>query len=125
MSELKAKVRSEHIALIEESSKKIDGWIEQIESKKRVRVSRKDIVNWFIARSPELLSNSDHLAISEAFYDEEALLRQLLRQVKQAKKAGHSPVLDVIVRAKKGESKKLSLESVEPTQITSSDLNSE
>lgn len=81
------KPQGQHVVLTKASSKKINHWLKQIEAKK-VKLSRKEFLNWFIEKSPENLSNSDLNAIVEKYYNEEAFLRQLLREVKQAKKDG-------------------------------------
>jgi hypothetical protein len=95
----------ENVVLNESASQKIDRWLEQIAAK-RVRLSRKEFLNWFIEKSSDNLSNSDLNAIVERYYDEEAFLRQLLREVKQAKKDGGPSSLEVIVRQRKPESKR-------------------
>ena len=63
------KVRLEHISLNQSSSKKIDRWLEQVEAK-RVRLSRKEFVNWLIEKSSDNLSSADLNSIVERFYDE-------------------------------------------------------
>jgi hypothetical protein len=102
------KVRRDLVALTDLSSQKVNIWLEQIRTKKRgVKISKKDLLNWLIEKTPDILSNSDLNAIVEKFYDEEALLRQLLRDVKKAKIEGSSPLaLDLVLRAKKADSKK-------------------
>lgn len=104
----KQKKRHEHVALSELATKKITNWIEQAAAKKKgVRVSRKDFVNWLIEKSPENLSGGDLNSLIERFYDEASFLRQLLREVQQAKKEGHTePALEFIVRTKKSDQKK-------------------
>jgi hypothetical protein len=100
--------RYEHIALSEVASEKITSWIEQVSVKKKgVRITRKDFVNWLIEKSSENLSNGDLNSLIDRFYDEASFLRQLLREVKTAKKNGQTePALEFIVRAKKTEQKK-------------------
>jgi len=106
-TEKKTKPNLEHIALVESSSQKLDRWIEQVNAKKKIRIARRDLLNWWLTRSPENLSNGDVNALIEEFYDEEAFLRQLLRDVKKAKKEGQTdPTIEVVVRAKKSEQKK-------------------
>lgn len=106
-NEPKPKRQVEHIALSEESSKKITNWIEQVQTKKKgVRITRKDFLNWRIEEDPDVLSSKDVNALIEQFYDEESLLRQLLRDIKKAKKNGQAePTLELVVRAKKTEQK--------------------
>lgn len=104
----KLKKRQEHIALSEIATNKITNWIEQAAAKKKgVRVTRKDFVNWLIEKSPENLSGGDLNSLIDRFYDEASFLRQLLREVQQAKKDGLTePALEFIVRSKKSEQKK-------------------
>ena len=100
--------RHEHIALSELASEKITNWIEQAANKKKgVRITRKDFVNWLIEKSPDNLGGADLNSLIDRFYDEASFLRQLLREVKNAKKNGQTePALEFIVRAKKSEQKK-------------------
>lgn len=86
-SEPKPKKHVEHIAISEASSQKITNWIEQVQARKKgVRITRKDFLNWRLEEYPDVLSSKDLNALIERFYDEESLLRQLLRDVKKAKK---------------------------------------
>lgn len=107
-SENKISKRYENIALSEIASAKITSWIEQVGIKKKgVRITRKDFVNWLIEKSPENLSNGDLNSLIDRFYDEASFLRQLLREVKTAKKNGQTePALEFIVRTKKADQKK-------------------
>lgn len=107
-SENKISKRYEHIALSEIASAEITSWIEQVGIKKKgVRITRKDFVNWLIEKSPENLSNGDLNSLIDRFYDEASFLRQLLREVKTAKKNGQTePALEFIVRTKKADQKK-------------------
>ncbi len=105
-TEKKNKKKIEHVALSEVSIQKINRWFEQINAKKKIRLSRKELINWFIEKTPDTLSGSDLSAIIETFYDDEAYLRQLLRDVKKAKAEGNVDALDLIVRQKKQEPKK-------------------
>ncbi|MDZ4676559.1 MAG: hypothetical protein SGI74_03535, partial [Oligoflexia bacterium] len=73
-TEKKIKPSFEHIALVESSSQKLDRWIEQVNTKKKIRIARRDLLNWWLTRSPENLSNGDVNALIEEFYDEEAFL---------------------------------------------------
>lgn len=108
LNDKKNSKRYEHIALSETASEKISNWIEQIGVKKKgVRISRKDFVNWLVEKSPENLSNGDLNSLIDRFYDEASFLRQLLREVKNAKKNGQTePALEFIVRAKRPDQKK-------------------
>lgn len=104
----KAMKRHEHIALSDLASEKITNWIGQAANKKKgVRITRKDFVNWLIEKSPDNLGGGDLNSLVERFYDEASFLRQLLREVRNAKKSGNTePTLDFIFRTKKTESKK-------------------
>ena len=108
VSDQKTTKRQEHIALSEIASEKITNWIEQAANKKKgVRITRKDFVNWLIEKSPDNLGGGDLNSLIERFYDEASFLRQLLREVKNAKKNGQTePALEFIVRAKKTDQKK-------------------
>lgn len=114
-NEQKVLKRQEHIALSELASEKITNWIEQAAYKKKgVRITRKDFVNWLIEKSPENLGGADLNSLIDRFYDEASFLRQLLREVKTAKKNGQTePSLEFIVRAKKLEQKKEEIVVVE------------
>jgi hypothetical protein len=93
------------IVLQDGAIQKIDHWIEQVEGK-RVRLSRKEFLHWFIKKSPENLSNADLSTIAERYYDEEKFLRQLLRETRQAKKDGQVSSMEILVRPKKGDTKR-------------------
>ena len=118
------KKKFETIALSEISSKKITNWLEQISLKKKgIKISRKDFVNWLVEKVPDNLGSSDMNALVERFYDEENLLRQLLREVKKAKKEGQlESSLEFIVRTKKPEQKKdVAIDIEETTEIALAD----
>ncbi len=97
--------KSKTIALSEAASQKIDRWLEQIEGK-RVHLSRKEFLHWFIEKSPDNLSNVDLNAIADRYFDEEKFLRRLLRDAKQARKDGQPALLEILVRHKKAEPKR-------------------
>ncbi len=100
--EKKQKSKMEHVALNELSVQKITRWFEQINAKKKVKLSKKDLLNWLIEKLPEGLSTSDLNSITEKFYDEETYLRQLLRDVKRAKASGElESTVEVFVRPKR------------------------
>lgn len=108
VNDQKTAKRYEHIALSEIASEKITNWIEQASNKKKgVRITRKDFVNWLIEKSPDNLGGGDLNSLIERFYDEASFLRQLLREVKNAKKNGQfEPTLEFNIRAKKMDAKK-------------------
>lgn len=90
----------EMVLLTEAASKKIAHWLEQIENK-RVKLSKKEFLSWFIEKSPVNLSNSDLNSIVEKYYDEEAFLRRLLKEVKQAKRNGLTGNIELVVKQKR------------------------
>lgn len=96
---------SKTIVLSEASIQKVDRWLEQVDGK-RVQLSRKEFLNWFIEKSAENLSNSDLNTIVERYYDEEKFLRQLLRETRQAKRDGQPAQLEIVVRPRKSETKR-------------------
>lgn len=100
MTEKKNKAR-ENVALESIPSQKLDRWIEQAEQKCNVRLSRKAMLNWYLAKSPENLSSSDLSQISEKFYDEERFLLNLIRKVRVAKKTGAEANVEVVVRQRR------------------------
>lgn len=106
--------RREHVALTPGSVQKVNRWLEQADGK-RVRLSRKDLLNWFIEKSPENLSNADLNSIVERYYDEEAFLRQLLRETRQAKKDGQAGQLEIIVRSRRAEARRENTSTVTET----------
>ncbi|PWU15003.1 MAG: hypothetical protein C5B49_12375 [Bdellovibrio sp.] len=107
-SEKKVRPRVEHVALEEESSQKINAWLEQVNAKKKgVKISRKDFVNWLIQKSPDNLSNGDLSALIEQFYNETWFLRQLLRDSNAAKAEGRSDLgFELVIRPKKPDVKR-------------------
>jgi hypothetical protein len=90
------------VTLSERASAKLDRWFEQINAKKKVKLSRKEFVNWLIERSPDSLSSTDLNSIAEKYYDHVAHLNHLLREAKKSKLEGSGEVgVEVIVRAKR------------------------
>lgn len=105
----------DHVALTEASSHKISSWLEFISAKKKgVKISRKDFINWLIERLPSTPLAGDFNALVERFYDEEKMLRELLREVKRAKELGQtaSP-LELVVKSRKQEPKRENSQSDE------------
>ena len=92
----------EIVTLSEASSKKIAHWLEQIESKK-VKLSRKEFLNWFIEKSPDNLSNSDLNAIAEKYYDE--VIEINLSELEPHVVGPHTPDLARPISALKKEAK--------------------
>ncbi len=96
--------KRDYVNLTELSTKKIEKWFEQIVERK-VEISRKDFVNWILEKMPDNLSNSDLNAIVKRFYDKEAHLRRLLKEIKKAKQEGQIDSIEVIVRQRKADAK--------------------
>ena len=95
--------KQDHVALSLESVKKINSWIKQAEQKKKgVSITRKDFINWLIEKSPDQLVPGDLSALVDRFYDEAKFLRQLLRELNQAKAEGKTDTgFEVVVKTKK------------------------
>jgi len=107
MDEIESKNdKREQIALSNEASKKIDHWIDQAETKCNVRLSRRAMLNWYILKSPENLSQSEITNISRRFYDTEKHLKSLIRKIRKAKEDGDISELEVVVKQRKNESRK-------------------
>jgi hypothetical protein len=101
------KSKLDHVALTEDSSKKIKAWIEQVAQKKKgVKISKKQFVNWLIEKMQENLSSSDLSSLIDKFFDERKLLRLLLRESAKAKAEGREDAgFELVVKTKKAESK--------------------
>lgn len=68
---------------------KVDHWLEQIRAhRKGIKIKRKDIVCAILGRAPEKLPDSEVAALSDTFYDEERYLKELLSDLRRAKKRG-------------------------------------
>ncbi len=106
-NEEKVRQKRDMVALSDAASAKIDKWIEQINAKKTVNLSRKSFLSWYIEHAPDNLSNGEINTAIENFYDTEAHLRKLLRDVRKAKAEGQSGSgFDLVLRTKKSEVKK-------------------
>lgn len=113
MEDKKIRNKLDHVALTDPSVQKINSWFDFISNKKRgVKISRKDFVNWLIERLADTPSNSDVNALIDRFYDEEAFLRQLLRELKQTRRDGQETKLEFIIKMRKGEPKHETLTAV-------------
>lgn len=107
----------EHIALSKYASEKINSWFEQINAKKKVKLSKKAFVSWYIESAPDNLTNSEINEVIEKFYDPETHLRQMLREVRKAKKDGQNgSSMELILKEKRAEPKKTIL-------VSDTDLN--
>lgn len=113
-------LKQKTVVLQDSAIEKIDRWLEQVEGK-RVRLSRREFLHWFVDKSPENLSSTDLTAIVERFYDERKFLRQLLRESKRAEEEGRDLNLEILVRPKKSEVKReTSMESLEEENASAS-----
>jgi hypothetical protein len=101
------KSKRDMVALSEAAAAKIDKWIEQINAKKTVSLSRKSFLSWYIENAPDNLSGGEVNAAIDTFYDTEAHLRRLLRDVRRAKASGLGDGgIDLVLRTKKAEIKR-------------------
>lgn len=96
--------KRDYVNLTDLSAQKIEKWFEQI-AERKVEISRKDFVNWILEKMPDNLSNSDLNSIVKRFYDKEAHLRRLLKEIKKAKQEGQIDSIEVIVRQRKADTK--------------------
>jgi hypothetical protein len=115
---IKPREHKENIALSKAASEKINFWFEQINSKKKVKLSKKAFVSWYIESAADNLTNGEINSIIERFYDPETHLRQMLREVRKAKKSGQNAIsMELILKEKRTEQKKTfissELESIE------------
>lgn len=116
-NKLKPRESREHIALSKSASEKINSWFEQINAKKKVKLSKKAFVSWYIESAPDNLTNSEINEVIEKFYDPETHLRQMLRDVRKAKKEGQNgSSMELILKEKRAEPKKTVLAS--DTELT-------
>lgn len=99
--EIKTKKRIpkyDRVTLYDEALNRIDGWIKQVEqSKAGVSLFRKDILNWFVLSSPELLPAASIDAMAVQFFDQERFLKQALKRVREAKERGENLSLSDIM----------------------------
>ncbi len=102
--EIKSKKRIpkyDRVTLYEETLKKVDAWIKQVESSKSgVSLFRKDILNWFILNSLEILPIAHIEQIGIQFFDQERFLKQAIKQLREAKKRGENLSLESLLSEK-------------------------
>lgn len=88
----------DRVTLYDEALRRVDGWIKQVEqSKAGVSLFRKDILNWFVLSSPELLPVASVDAMAAQFFDQERFLKQALKRVRDAKVRGENLSLSDIM----------------------------
>jgi len=88
----------DRVTLYDDALKRIDGWIKQVEqSKAGVSLFRKDILNWFVLNSAEVLPTASVDAMAAQFFDEERFLKQALKRVREAKERGENLSLSDIM----------------------------
>lgn len=98
--------RREHVALTDEGSERIAKWFEQINAKKKIKISRKELINYLLVkRLSETFSAGELNALIDHFYDGEQFIRQILREVQTAKANGTTENFEIIVRPKRPEKK--------------------
>lgn len=99
--EIKTKKRIpkyDRVTLYDEALKRVDGWIKQVEeSKAGVSLFRKDILNWFVLNSTEVLPAASIEAMAAQFFDQERFLKQALKRVREAKGRGENLSLSDIM----------------------------
>jgi hypothetical protein len=76
------------IALTSQMIEKIDRWREQFYVKNRFRISRGKVLNWWIETAPEKLADEQVNLAFEKLYSRAKHLRQLIREVENAKARG-------------------------------------
>jgi phosphoglycerate-specific signal transduction histidine kinase len=94
----KSKTKFTPIALTGQAIEKIDGWCEQVFAVKPVRISRCKFLNWWLETALDQLSDEQVDAAIKKFYSREKHLRQLLREVENAKTMGEEVDLEFITK---------------------------
>jgi hypothetical protein len=81
------------------TAKKLDAWLEQIDSKYNglVSVSRSDLTNYFLDKQPDLLNRDQLEKIKAAHFDEVRFAQWALKQIKDSKQKGESLSLKDLV----------------------------
>lgn len=99
--EIKTKKRIpkyDRVTLYDEALKRVDGWIKQVEeSKAGVSLFRKDVLNWFVLNSAEVLPVASVEAMAAQFFDQERFLKQAIKRVREAKGRGENLSLSDIM----------------------------
>lgn len=69
-NEVTIKIKKEVVVLTDSSIQKVNGWLEQIRLKKKgVQISRKELLNWLIEKTPETLPSGDLNTVIAKFYE--------------------------------------------------------
>lgn len=78
----------DRVCLTEPQAKKIDGWLDQIESRFKgyIKITRSDLVNYALSAMDEILNDVDLEALNVAHYDQVKFMQWALQQVKAAQK---------------------------------------
>lgn len=81
------------------NAKKLDAWLEQVDSKFNglVSVSRSDLTNYFLDKQPDILSRDQLEKIKAAHFDEVRFAQWALKQIKNSKQKGEALSLKDIV----------------------------
>lgn len=105
----------DRVTLYEDALTRIDSWIKQVEaSKSGVSLIRKDILNWFVLNSPEVLPAASVDAMAAQFFDQERFLKQALTRVREAKERGEKISIDDIMSEERGVKNKKERKRREP-----------
>src|SRR5438876_147049 len=81
----------DRVTLDSETLEKIDSWIAMAKAKERgTRVTRRDIVNWWIKRGAKDLTKTEEHELIRKFYDAEFMLKEQLKDIKLAKARGEN-----------------------------------
>lgn len=99
----KSNDKKRFITINEGNRVKLNQWIAQINLRKRVTISRKALLNWYLENAPEILPNKDINSAIESFYDPEVHLKQLRTEQASGKIDGE---IEIIFRPKKSDSKR-------------------
>jgi hypothetical protein len=84
-----ASKKPDRIAMSKDSLSRLDSWKKQVEgAKPAVEISRRDLVEWLIAKHAETLSNSEVKELAETHYNDLRFLQFAIRELKAAKAQG-------------------------------------
>ena len=90
------RVIKDQVVIDESNRTKLDAWREQLTAfRMGSRVSRKELVNFWIDLAPKQLPTGILKDLADQFFDEERFVRAVLEEVRQAKSRGEqASVLD-------------------------------
>ncbi len=85
----------ERVAITKEVSKRLDGWVLQLEEQaKGISATRADVMNFLLSSYPEELSAEDVRELNKRHFDEVKFTLWLARTLKQAKQNGENVRLE-------------------------------